>query len=51
MTRTYYFLESTDGGCKKEAQQLRNRNSYLENQLKDMSHKLEGFLIFFPKTT
>ncbi|VDO37697.1 unnamed protein product [Brugia timori] len=35
-------LESTDGGCKKEAQQLRNRNSYLENQLKDMSHKLEA---------
>ncbi|EJD73977.1 viral A-type inclusion protein repeat containing protein [Loa loa] len=35
-------LESTDGGCKKEAQQLRNRNSYLENQLKDMCHKLEA---------
>ncbi|VDK82623.1 unnamed protein product [Litomosoides sigmodontis] len=35
-------LESTDSGCKKEAQQLRNRNSYLENQLKDVSHKLEA---------
>uniref|UniRef100_A0A0R3RZU7 TPR_MLP1_2 domain-containing protein n=1 Tax=Elaeophora elaphi TaxID=1147741 RepID=A0A0R3RZU7_9BILA len=35
-------LESTDGGCKKEAQHLRNRNSYLENQLKDMSRKLEA---------
>ncbi|EJW86401.1 viral A-type inclusion protein repeat containing protein, partial [Wuchereria bancrofti] len=35
-------LESTDAGCKKEAQQLRNRNSYLENQLKDMSNKLEA---------
>ncbi|KAM3718204.1 Nucleoprotein TPR [Dirofilaria immitis] len=35
-------LESTDGGCKKEAQQLRNRNSYLENQLKDMSRRLEA---------
>uniref|UniRef100_A0A915Q1E2 Nucleoprotein TPR/MLP1 domain-containing protein n=1 Tax=Setaria digitata TaxID=48799 RepID=A0A915Q1E2_9BILA len=35
-------LDSTDGGCKKEAQQLRNRNSYLENQLKDMSNRLEA---------
>lgn len=39
------FPESADGFCKKEAQQLRNRNSYLENQLKDLSHKLEGYAV------
>ncbi|VDN03913.1 unnamed protein product [Thelazia callipaeda] len=34
-------LESSDDGYKKEAQQLRNRNNYLENQLKEIMTKLE----------
>uniref|UniRef100_A0A0N5AU60 TMF_TATA_bd domain-containing protein n=1 Tax=Syphacia muris TaxID=451379 RepID=A0A0N5AU60_9BILA len=35
-------LDTTAEGCRKEAQQLRNRNNYLENQLKDARADLEG---------
>lgn len=38
------FADTTVEGYKKDAQQLRNKNNYLENQLKDFTAKLEGLL-------
>ena len=50
-SRFIYFPDTTAEGCRKEAQQLRNRTNYLENQLKDSEAKREGlFYLLIRKT-
>uniref|UniRef100_A0A914RKX5 Uncharacterized protein n=1 Tax=Parascaris equorum TaxID=6256 RepID=A0A914RKX5_PAREQ len=41
------FADTSVEGYKKDAQQLRNKNNYLENQLKDFTAKLEEHLGVF----